>query len=83
VRTARNPKDKTAVSNAMRKLSVATPLGHLNWAKFAIPNVVNTPIIGDQWVKAKSGKFKLDLPITEHADDPRVPIQAKLKPYNS
>jgi branched-chain amino acid transport system substrate-binding protein len=78
-----NPKNKAAVSNAMRKLNVATPLGQLNWGKFPIPNVVNTPIIGDQWVKATSGKFKLDLPITEHADDKRVPIQAKLKPYNS
>jgi branched-chain amino acid transport system substrate-binding protein len=47
-----------------------------------VPNVINTPIIGDQWVKATSGKFKLDLLITEHADDKRVPIQAKLKPYS-
>jgi branched-chain amino acid transport system substrate-binding protein len=83
LRKSRNPKNKAAVSNAMRKLVVATPVGVLNWGKFPIPNVVNTPIIGDQWVKATSGKFKLDLLITEHADDRRVPIQAKLKPFNS
>jgi branched-chain amino acid transport system substrate-binding protein len=83
LKKSRNPKNKAAVSNAMRKLVVATPVGVLNWGKFPIPNVVNTPIIGDQWVKAKSGKFKLDLLITEHADDKRVPIQAKLKPYTS
>ncbi len=77
-----NPKNKAAVSNAMRKLNVATPLGQLNWGKGPVPNVINTPIIGDQWLKAKSGKFKLDLAITEHADDKRVPIQAKLKPFN-
>ncbi len=82
-RKAGNPKNKAAVANAMRKLNVATPVGQLNWAKGPVPNVIDTPIIGDQWVKAKSGKFKLDLLITEHADDTRVPIQAKLKPFNS
>src|SRR2546423_863664 len=80
---AGNPKNKVAVSNAMRKLKVDTPLGHLDWGKGPVPNVINTPIIGDQWVKATSGKFKLDLLITEHADDKHVPIQAKLKPYSS
>lgn len=83
LRKAGNPKDKKAVSNAMRKLKVATPLGLLDWSKGPVPNVIDTPIIGDQWVKATSGKFKLDLVITEHADDKRVPIQAKLKPYSS
>ena len=78
-----NPKSKKAVSNAMRKLDVATPLGRLNWAKGPVPNVIDTPIIGAQWVKAPAGnKFKLLNLITEHADDPRVPIQAKLKPYS-
>ena len=33
-----------------------------------------TPIIGGQWVKAKSGKFKFDLVFCEHSDDPNVPI---------
>jgi branched-chain amino acid transport system substrate-binding protein len=66
----------------MRTLKVDTPLGHLDWAKGPVPNVINTPIIGDQWVKAKSGKFKLDLLLCEHADDKRVPIQAKLKSYS-
>ena len=47
-----------------------------------MPNVVTTPIPGCQWVKS-NGKFKVDLLMTEHAGDKRVPIQAKLKPYNS
>lgn len=78
-----NPKSKKAVSAAMMKLNVATPLGRLNWAKGPVPNVVDTPILGAQWVKAPAGnKFKLLNLITEHADDPRVPIQTKLKPYS-
>lgn len=78
-----NPKNREAVSAAMKTLNVATPLGQLNWAKGPVPNVVDTPILGAQWVKAPAGsKFKLLNLITEHADDPRVPVQAKLKPYS-
>jgi hypothetical protein len=47
-----------------------------------VPNVVSTAIPGCQWVKSND-KFKVDLLMTEHAGDKRVPIQAKLKPYNS
>jgi branched-chain amino acid transport system substrate-binding protein len=81
-RKAGNPKNKKAVANAMRNLRVDTPLGHLDWAKGPVPNVVTTPIPGCQWVKSND-KFKVDLLMTEHAGDKRVPIQAKLKPYNS
>ena len=81
-RKAGNPKNKKAVANAMRTLRVDTPLGHLDWAKGPVPNVVTTPIPGCQWVKSND-KFKVDLLMTEHAGDKRVPIQAKLKPYNS
>jgi branched-chain amino acid transport system substrate-binding protein len=78
-----NPKDKTAVANAMKTLSVATPVGHLQWGKGPVPNVVQTPIPGGQWLKATSGPFKLKWVFCEHADDKNVPIQARLKPYNA
>ncbi len=39
---------------------------------------------GTQWVKAKPGsKFQLDMVVTDNADDPNVPVGAKLVPYNS
>ena len=74
-----NPKDKTAVANAMKTLKVATPVGHLHWGKGPVPNVVQTPILGGQWLKAKGGTFKLEWVFCEHADDQNVPIQAKLQ----
>ncbi|HZQ80593.1 MAG TPA: ABC transporter substrate-binding protein [Gaiellaceae bacterium] len=81
-----NPKDKNAVANAMKGLKVMTPLGELHWggggAKNPVPNVVATPIPGGQWVKG-SGKYKYEWVFCEHSDDPKVPIQAKLKPYNA
>jgi branched-chain amino acid transport system substrate-binding protein len=82
LKASHNPKSKAAVARAMSKLKVTTTVGHLDWTKGPVPNVVTTPIIGCQWVKAKSGsKYKLDNVITEHADDPRVPIGGKLKSY--
>ena len=41
----------------------------------------NGPIIGSQWVKT-SGRFKVEARVTEHHDDKKVPIAAKLKPYS-
>jgi branched-chain amino acid transport system substrate-binding protein len=77
-----NPKDKTAVANAMKTMKVSTPVGHLDWTKGPVPNVVQTPIPGGQWVKG-SGKFPYEWVFCEHTDDHNIPIQAKLKPYNS
>jgi branched-chain amino acid transport system substrate-binding protein len=80
-----DPKDKSKVANAMFHLKVTTPLGPLHWgaggARNPVPNVVRTPIIGGQWRKV-SGKFPLDFLLCEHADDPHVPIQTKLRPYS-
>ena len=66
----------------MKTLTVATPVGHLHWGKGPVPNVVATPILGGQWIKAKSGPFKLELVFCEHSDDKNVPVQAKLQPYS-
>jgi branched-chain amino acid transport system substrate-binding protein len=80
-----DPKDKQKVAAAMAHLRVTTPLGVLAWgaSKKLPPNVVTTPIIGGQWVKSKSGRFKLDFVLCEHAADPHVPIAAKLHAYGT
>jgi branched-chain amino acid transport system substrate-binding protein len=85
LKASKNPKDKTAVANAIKTLKVETPNGVLHWgtggAKNPVPNVVATPIIGGQWVHAK-GKFPLDFLLCEHSSDPHVPVAAHLKPYH-
>ena len=78
-----NPQNKAEVAKAMSTLKVVTPIGPIDFTKGPVPNVSATPIIGCQWVKATHGKFKLALPITEHAGDPNVPIAAQLVPYNA
>jgi branched-chain amino acid transport system substrate-binding protein len=82
LKAAGDPKDKSAVVAAMKKMKVETPVGVLDWSKAraGIPsNVVPTPIPGGQWVKSK--RFKVDFVICEHSDDPRIPIGGHLKPY--
>jgi branched-chain amino acid transport system substrate-binding protein len=80
-----DPKDKQKVADAMAHLKVTTPIGVLAWGsnKKLPPNVVATPIIGGQWVKAKSGKFQLDFVLCEHSSDTHVPIAAKLHAYGT
>jgi len=82
-----NPKNKTAVADAMSKLKVQTPIGLLHWgaggAKNPVDNIVSTPIIGNQWRKAPAGsKFPLELVVVDHADDHNIPVASKLIPYS-
>jgi branched-chain amino acid transport system substrate-binding protein len=85
-----NPKSKPAVAKAMRTLKVNTPVGRLDWTKNPkdpagrrVPNVVTTPLLACQWLKAAKGsKYKLQNVIVEHVNDKKVPVGAKLKPYS-
>ena len=60
-------------------------IGRIDFRKGPIPGtVVNTPIIGGQWIKPRPGsKYKIEVVMTSNAGDPKVPIEAKLKPYNA
>ncbi len=79
---ASDPHDKTAVADAIGSLSVETPVGKLEWGKGPNGNVVATPIIGGQWVKAASGsKYPLNLVLCENSSDKNVPIAARLHAY--
>jgi branched-chain amino acid transport system substrate-binding protein len=81
---APNPKDKLGLANSISTLVVDTPMGHLDWTKGPVKNVVDTVIPGSQWFKSKpSSKFPLELLQTENSQDPKIPIQAKLVPYGT
>jgi branched-chain amino acid transport system substrate-binding protein len=77
-----NPKDKQAVANAMKTLSVDTPLGHLAWGSGPVPNVVATPIIGGQWVATPGTPYPINFVICENSNDPNVPVAATLTAYS-
>jgi branched-chain amino acid transport system substrate-binding protein len=79
-----DPTDKASLAKALSVLKTATAVGPIDFTKGPVPNCFNTIIIGNQWVKAKPGsKYKLELVITENANDHNVPIQAQLQPYNA
>jgi branched-chain amino acid transport system substrate-binding protein len=79
-----DPLNKAGVAKAISTLRTPTAVGVIDFTKGPVPNCFNTNIIGSQWVKAKPGsKFKLDIVITENANDRDVPVQAQLRPYNA
>jgi len=81
-KAAGDPHDKDAVAKAIGGVSVETPVGNLAWGKGPNANVVITPILGGQWVKAAAGsKHPLAFPLCENSSDPNVPVAAKLQPY--
>ncbi len=78
-----DPKNKAEVAKTLSHFRVTTAVGVVEWGKGPVPNVYPTPLIGAQWIKAKPGsKYKLDEVIVDNADDPNVPIGAKLQPYS-
>ncbi len=82
LKNSRTPKDKSALAAAIKVLDVVTTVGRVNFPGGPVPNVAVTPVIGTQWIKARPGsRYKLDFVTVEHADDPRVRIQARLLPY--
>jgi branched-chain amino acid transport system substrate-binding protein len=82
LKASSDPTDKAGVAKAISTLKADTTIGTVDFTKGPVPNCVNTPIIGTQWVKAKAGsKFKLDYVITENANDKNVPVGAQLQPY--
>ena len=78
-----SPNDKAAVAKAVSTLNIVTVDGKVQFGAGPVPNVAAMPVLGFQYVKAKSGPFKLDLIITENAGDPNVSIQGPLIPYSA
>jgi branched-chain amino acid transport system substrate-binding protein len=77
------PKNKAALAKALSKLKTTTIVGVVDFTTGPVPNVATTSEIGAQWIKSKPGsKYPFEMVITEHANDPRVPVNAKLLPYN-
>ncbi|HUE66901.1 MAG TPA: ABC transporter substrate-binding protein [Candidatus Acidoferrum sp.] len=84
-----DPKSKQKIVDAMKTLTVETPVGNLDWTKnpdfgpgtSAVSGVVSTPIIGGQWKQGVS-KWPIDFVICENAADPNVPVASTLQPYS-
>ncbi|KAA3448691.1 ABC transporter substrate-binding protein [Mesorhizobium sp. SARCC-RB16n] len=83
LKASSNAKDKAAVAKALSTLKTETMIGKVDFTSGPVANVSPGPIIGTQWIAAKEGsKFPLDYVVTENATDPKVPVEAKLLPYN-
>ena len=83
LKSSDNPKNRESLVKALAGLKVTTPVGNLDWTKGPVPNIYPMIFAGTQWVKSKPGsKFPVDMVVTDNADDPNVPVGAKLVPYN-
>ena len=72
-------KDKAAVANALKTLSVNTVVGPLDWTKGPVPNVAKTPLVGGQWRKSTGGKYPFDLVIVSNSLAPQIPTAGKVE----
>jgi branched-chain amino acid transport system substrate-binding protein len=83
-----DPKNKQKIVDAMKTLTVETPVGNLDWTKNpnfgpgtpTVSGVVSAPIIGGQW-KQNVSKWPIDFVICENSSDGNVPVASTLQPY--
>ena len=72
--------DKQQIATALSTLKVSTIVGDLDWTKGPVPNVAKTPLVGGQWRKDPSGKFKYTLVIVSNKLAPEIPTGGKVEP---
>lgn len=84
LKAARNPTDRTSIRDAIVNLNITTIEGPVNFKTGPYPNTSNVDIIGGQWIKTPPGsKYPIEFITVGNVNNPKVPIQAKLKPYNA
>jgi len=74
-----DPKDKPAVRAALASMNAETVIGPVNWRDAQIKGIALTPLVGGQWRKAKSGKYKYDLAIVYNGSKLQLPVESDLK----
>ena len=84
LKASSQPTNKESLVKAISTLNTQTMVGKVDFNNGPFPNVSPTPIIAQQWVKSPAGsKYRLEQVTVDNTDDPNVPIQRKLVPYNA
>ncbi|MBD5604972.1 MAG: ABC transporter substrate-binding protein [Candidatus Eremiobacteraeota bacterium] len=84
LKSSADPKKKADVAKALSTLKTQSMVGKVDFTSGPIPNVSPTILVSTQWIKAKPGsKFAYDNVIVNNVPDPKVPVNAKIVPYNS
>ncbi|MGH8111202.1 MAG: ABC transporter substrate-binding protein [Rhodanobacteraceae bacterium] len=84
LKAATNPTDRTSIRDAITNSTFATTQGPVNFKTGPYPNTSNADIIGGQWIMTPKGsRYPIEFVTVGNVNNPKVPIQAKLKPYNA
>ena len=60
-------------------MNAETMIGPVDWKDAEIKGIAKTPLVGGQWRKAKSGKYKYDLAIVYNGSKLQLPVESELK----
>jgi branched-chain amino acid transport system substrate-binding protein len=80
---ASSPKDKAALAKSLSTLNTMTTIGKVDFSSGPVPNVSTIPVFTAQWLKARTGPYKLEYVLTENGGDANVPVQQALIPFNA
>jgi branched-chain amino acid transport system substrate-binding protein len=76
---ANDPKDKAAVADAIRNLSVDTIVGPVDFTNGPAPNVAFNPVYASQWQRGE-GDYPYELKIVDNTLAPDVEVTGEILP---
>ena len=74
-----DPRNREAVRSALSKIKVNSIVGPIDFTGSKVPGITKTPLVGGQWRKSKSGKYKYDLIVTYNGSSAPFPVQDEFK----
>ena len=77
-RSAQRP-DREAIRHALKRLSVPTVVGPINWRdRYPSQNVCTTAAVGGQWMRDPKGQWRLE--VVDNSRSAFIPTTARFKP---
>ena len=74
-----DPKDREAVRSALAKTKIDSIVGTIDFTTSPVPGITKTPLVGGQWRRTKSGKYKYDLVVTYNGSSAPFEVQDEFK----
>ncbi len=74
-----DPKNREALRSALSKIKMNSIVGPIDFAGSKVPGITKTPLVGGQWRKSKSGKYKYDLVVTYNGSSAPFQVQDEFK----
>jgi len=76
---AADPRDHKSVRDAIKNMALDTIVGKVDFKNSKIKSIAQTPLVGGQWRRTKSGKHPYELHVVQNSTAKFIPTSAEMK----